>query len=200
MKKVKKFFENGRTMLEMLAVLAIIASIGIGISAGITHGLTAYHASILQTQLPQIKKAIENTYSFNPNPTQKYTNIGSLTEEQYASMFGDILGQDACTRLGCKTAGGSFSLHPIANGNGFRITFNEMPNKICYEIEDNTRGENRSVLSSGLFMANACTQDAIQTVDFLSSGIDCQGIIRFNENEECHCHTEDAIRDCYYKE
>ena len=82
MKKVKKFFENGRTMLEMLAVLAIIASIGIGISAGITHGLTVYHASILQTQLPQIKKAIENTYSFSPNITTKYANIGSLIGEQ----------------------------------------------------------------------------------------------------------------------
>ena len=204
MKKVKKFFENGRTMLEMLAVLAIIAIIGIGIMAGINHGLVVYKASVLQTQLPQFKKAIETAYSFHQN---KYADINDdINQEKYTSMFGDILGQDACTETGCKTAGGSFSIHPIADGNGFRITFKEMPIKICYEIEDNTRGENRSVLSSGLFMEYACDPD-IPDVNFISieRGIyDCPGnLIRFNEHEECHCYTEDATRIgdyCYYKE
>ena len=166
MKKVKKFFENGRTMLEMLAVLAIIASIGIGISAGITHGLTVYHASILQTQLPQIKKAIENTYSFSPNITTKYANIGSLIGEQYTSMFGDIFGKEACTDAGCKTAGGLLSLHAIANGRGFKVTFTNMPKGICQELADVARGENNSILSSGFIMANSCNEDSKQEIDF----------------------------------
>ena len=195
MKKVKKFFENGRTMLEMLAVLAIIASIGIGISAGITHGLTVYHASILQTQLPQIKKAIENTYSFSPNMTTKYANIGSLTGEQYTSMFGDIFGKEACTDAGCKTAGGLLSLHAIANGRGFKATFTGMSKGICQELADVARGENNSILSSGFIMANSCNEDSKQEIDFATITGEygnCPGN-QISIDGNCQCLRADAI-------
>ena len=194
MKKVKKFFENGRTMLEMLAVLAIIASIGIGISAGITHGLTVYHASVLQTQLPQIKKAIETTYSFNPK-INKYADIDSITGQQYISIFGDILGKEACTNAGCKTAGGLLSLHAIVGGKGFKVTFTDMPKGICQELADVARGENNSILSSGFVMANPCNEDSKQEIDFATITEEyekCRGN-QFLIDGECKCLNSDAI-------
>ena len=171
MKKVKKFFENGRTMLEMLAVLAIIASIGIGISAGINHGLMIYRASVLKTQLPQIQKAVENTYSFISGD-RKYANVGYATQDQYEDMFGDIFGKNACAenedKKGCKTAAGHMQIFPILNGLGFKTRIYDMPRDICLELLDSIRNEGGALYAKGLIMSNPCNKDSKQTVEFAS--------------------------------
>ncbi|MBR5130302.1 MAG: hypothetical protein IKV03_03670 [Alphaproteobacteria bacterium] len=201
MKNFKKIFENGRTMLEMLAILAIISAIGIGIALGINHGLTVYHASVLQTQLPQIKKAVETVYSFSNN---NYSNISRLTEDDYQEMFGDILGENACHSdcddggenfvKCCNTVAGSFRLKSIAGGSGFTISFFNMPKGICEELISSTRGDEETAFLNGLAIANTCNEDSKQILEFASLS---RGKFNTSEQKACEGYTiwHDADND-----
>ncbi|MBR6674691.1 MAG: hypothetical protein IKL32_02070, partial [Alphaproteobacteria bacterium] len=211
MQKIKNFFENGRTMLEMLAVLAIIASVGIGISAGINHGLMLYRSSVLKTQLPQIQKVVENTYSF-VSGNRKYAKVDYATQEQYEDMFGDIFGKNACTgnegKKGCKTAAGHMQIFSILNGLGFKTRIYDMPRDICLELSDSIRSEGGALYAKGLIMSNPCNRDSKQTVEFASlptdfsnmneTGKTCPGNQIYNpdavgDESKCICLHPDAI-------
>ena len=195
MKKLKKLFENGRTMLEVLAVLAILATIGVGIFAGINHGLMVYRASVLQTQMPQIKKAIETVYAFN---NYDYSDIE--TRADYQELFGNILGENACTGNMCQTPGGRFMIKSIKGGTGFKIVFVEMPKGICAELADAIKSERKNILATGFIMGNSCNDDKKQRVEFANIvgyvEDECPGN-QIWDGEKCSCLNDKAIgEDC----
>lgn len=159
MQKLKNEF--GRTMVEMLAVLAIIVAISIGISAGIGHGLIIYRASVIQTQLPQLAKAVMNIRSFGIT----HNNSDNFN---YQEHFSDILGDSACTDSGCNTAAGPMYVKSGTDRQDFTIVFTKMPKKICFELETMGRGDNGLGIKE-LVMVTSCTIDAEQTVEFATT-------------------------------
>ena len=191
MKHIKKLFENGRTMLEVLAALAILASIGVGISTGINHGLMVYRSSVLQTQLPQLKKAIQTVYAF-----ENYDYSDVENRDDYSELFENILDDNACTGNICKSAGGSFKVSPVNGGRGFKITFIEMPKGICLELADAIRNDRSSTVKQGFIMANSCNTDNKQIVEFVNAESfednQCPGRQVWN-GTNCTCFNENAI-------
>ena len=191
MKHINKLFENGRTMLEVLAALAILASIGVGISAGINHGLMVYRSSVLQTQLPQLKKAIQTVYAFE---NYDYSNVEN--RDDYSELFENILDDNACTGNICKSAGGSFKISSVNGGRGFKITFIEMPKGICLELADAIRNDRSSTVKQGFIMANSCNTDNKQIVEFVNAESfednKCPGR-QFWNGTSCTCFNENAF-------
>lgn len=156
MQKHKKYIETGRTMIEMLAVLGVIAVIGVGMAAGIGHGLMIYRASVIQTQLPQLAKVIADIQSFNIEATDSRFN--------YQDLFSDILGKSACTNDGCNTAAGPMSVE--LQENSFTITFTNMPKKICYELLTMGRGDENGPRIKGLIVEDVeDVEDNVDNVD-----------------------------------
>ncbi len=171
--QIKKHLENGRTMVEMLAVLMVIGAIGIGMYAGISEGLVVYRASILKTQLPQMAKAVSDMQSFGI--------LTDATNIDYPELFSDILGNNACSADGCNTSAGFMSIRTADNGNGVVFVFDEMSEKMCYEISSTARGDEGTGIK-GVVLANSCNTDSIQTVEFL---IDTQSTAKRLECGNC---------------
>ena len=81
-----KFNELGRSMVEMLGVLAIIGVLSVGAISGYSKAMTKYRINKQAEQLRQIASAIDSNYTLiNLGTTQKvtklYETLGYIPEE-----------------------------------------------------------------------------------------------------------------------
>jgi len=118
--------ELGRTMLEMLGVLAIMGLIMYGAITGIGFGLDMYKINATHTQVEELARGIIDLYSWS---------------RSYAGLSIGI----ACTNDlldGCDTDNasaeskfhGSISVGPVEGLDGFFIAYTALPGLACQRL------------------------------------------------------------------
>ena len=90
--------EQGRTMLEMLGVIAIIGIISYGAVAGINYGMQTYKINQTYNDVQDIIQGVEDLYSWSRSGYP--TEVGKITE---AVIKNGIFSSDS---VGCSYGGG----------------------------------------------------------------------------------------------
>ncbi|MBR4927243.1 MAG: hypothetical protein IKY98_02835, partial [Alphaproteobacteria bacterium] len=60
MSKVKMFHEAGRTMIEMLGVISILAMMALGGSIGVSRAIDIWRAWQVEAQVPQLVRDVKS--------------------------------------------------------------------------------------------------------------------------------------------
>ncbi|MBS6472826.1 MAG: hypothetical protein KH347_01075 [Acetobacter sp.] len=135
--------ESGRSMIEMLGVLAIIGVLSVGGIAGYSQAMSKFKVSKttdqVQTMVTNIRTlfAGQRTYSGLETASTAYT-MGIYTDETYKSGAAN----------GTNAYGGSIILggYPAAAPHNFTITYNSLPQDACVRMAMSDWGD----ASSGL--------------------------------------------------
>ncbi|MGN0919509.1 MAG: type II secretion system protein [Alphaproteobacteria bacterium] len=125
--------ESGRTMLEMLGVLAIMGIITYGAIAGINYGMSSYKINQTYAEVQDIIQGIEDLYSWSKGyPTRDdlmtaacanaiFTNSDSCSTGENRTVrgaFGDMWVEGAECQGGGRNSCANFTIHiPITDSN-----------------------------------------------------------------------------------
>jgi len=140
---MKHTHESGRSMIEMLGVLAIIGVLSVGGIQGYSMAMSKFKVSKttdqIQTMVTNVRTlfAGQRTYKGLEDAATAYT-MGIYTDETYKSGDGN----------GTNAYGGSIILggYPKDAPHNFTITYNELPQDACVRIAMSDWGD----ASSGL--------------------------------------------------
>ena len=131
----KKTNESGRTMLEMLGVLAIMGVIMYGAIAGISFGVEMYQINATYNQIEEISEGIVELYSWSRSYGDADTNLAAevckndITDCYSTGGVRSYLGGatvsvnvDSCSGDGC---------------GKFKITYTGLSYLACTRLKDN---------------------------------------------------------------
>lgn len=130
MKNIYKNEQSGRSMVEMLGVLAIIGVLSIGGIAGYSKAMTKYKANKALDQISMILMNVRVVYASAPNytglTTTKAINLGIFPGD----MFTNPASMDSTTLK--HPFGNSIALVAAATpGATFDLTFYSLPADVC---------------------------------------------------------------------
>lgn len=136
--QIAKAEQSGRTMLEMLGVLAIMGLITYGAIAGINYGMNSYKINQMYTEVQDIIQGIEDLYSWNA------TYPDSSDQMMQAASENDIFSNpavSACTGAGGKNCVkgslGQITIDPIPpDYKNFNVIYFGIPADNCTRIYD----------------------------------------------------------------
>ena len=123
--------QNGRSMIEMLGVLAIIGVLSIGGIAGYSKAMAKY----------RINRVIDQATMMITNIRILYTNqkgFGGLNEASAAAF--DVIPMDMVVKegenvVGLQNAmGGKVSIEVLDNGKNFRVAFGGLDKMACISV------------------------------------------------------------------
>lgn len=123
---MEKRNESGRTMLEMLGVLAIIGIITYGAIAGINYGMSSYKVNQTYNEVQEIIQGIEDLYSWSngyPSGEAASGSYAGCSKIFAAACENDVLQE--CTSTPSCTAKGAFGdieVEVIESGDNFQVT------------------------------------------------------------------------------
>lgn len=120
--------ESGRTMLEMLGVLAIMGIITYGAIAGINYGMSSYKVNQCYNEIQDIIHGIEDLYSWS----KSYPNETAMTQ---AACKNDVFTQPC--EDGNKTAKGVFGqiqIMPIEESTNFQVQISLNDDSECARL------------------------------------------------------------------
>ncbi|MGN1063340.1 MAG: hypothetical protein ACI4QM_03340, partial [Alphaproteobacteria bacterium] len=129
---LKKFFESGRTMVEMLAVLGVLGIIAGGGAYGFAYAIDVFKSWSTQTQIADFSKGIEDLYGWHSNYKDvSMTGNGGICNNASAIM------NTACEGDVFKSNwGGSLYAQPAAGGKGYKIILTDVPVRACKMLAD----------------------------------------------------------------
>ena len=136
---MKGTHESGRSMIEMLGVLAIIGVLSVGGIAGYSQAMSKYKVTKttdqIQTMVTNIRTlfAGQRTYSGLEKPTTAYT-MGIFTDETY----------DSTNSVGSNAYGGAITLTTADSAHQFIITYENIPNDACVRMIMSDWGDSSS--------------------------------------------------------
>ena len=126
--------EQGRTMLEMLGVIAIIGIITYGAIAGINYGMTSYKINQTYNDVQDIISGVSDLYSWS----KEYPNRSEMME---AIAANDIVSGEIheCTSGGSgnKCIMGQFgniTVEPTDSGASFQVNVSLSDGDICTRL------------------------------------------------------------------
>ena len=124
--------ELGRSMVEMLGVLAIIGVLTVGAMSGITFGLTSFRAQMVYDQVESAANAVTDLFSwYRDYPSgEDFTNTicgkGNVFESECESG-----------KAGVKTVFTDSFIEVVPNDeHGFVITVSNVPKDACERLAD----------------------------------------------------------------
>ncbi len=136
---MKHTHEAGRSMIEMLGVLAIIGVLSVGGIAGYSQAMSKYKVTKttdqIQTMVTNIRTlfAGQRTYTGLETPKTAYT-MGIFTDETY----------DSTNSVGSNAYGGAITLTTADNAHQFVITYENIPNDACVRMIMSDWGDSSS--------------------------------------------------------
>ena len=160
---MKHTHEAGRSMIEMLGVLAIIGVLSVGGIAGYSQAMSKYKVTKttdqVQTMVTNIRTlfAGQRTYKGLETATTAYT-MGIFTDETY----------NKDSAKGSNAYGGDIDLTVSANGRKFAISYNNIPNDACVRIVMSDWGDASSGLDGLVVEANTGSSDAKVAADSIT--------------------------------
>ncbi len=126
---MKGTHESGRSMIEMLGVLAIIGVLSVGGIAGYSQAMSKYKVTKttdqIQTMVTNIRTLFAGQRSYNglATPSTAYT-MGIFTDETY----------DHTTSKGSNSYGGEIKLSTAFTNHLFAISYDNIPNDACVRM------------------------------------------------------------------
>ena len=136
---MKGTHESGRSMIEMLGVLAIIGVLSVGGIAGYSQAMSKYKVTKttdqIQTMVTNIRTlfAGQRTYTGLETPKTAYT-MGIFTDETY----------DSTNSVGSNAYGGAITLTTADSAHQFVITYENIPNDACVRMIMSDWGDSSS--------------------------------------------------------
>ena len=136
---MKGTHESGRSMIEMLGVLAIIGVLSVGGIAGYSQAMSKYKVTKttdqIQTMVTNIRTlfAGQRTYTGLETPKTAYT-MGIFTDETY----------DSTNSVGSNAYGGAITLTTTDSDHQFVITYENIPNDACVRMIMSDWGDSSS--------------------------------------------------------
>ena len=155
--------EGGRSMLEMLAVLAIMGVLAIGGIAAYSFAVSKHRANQIYNQVDlRAVASFSNPFVRQATPGQTYPLVG------YDEVVESITYQ-----------------HKKTAGNGYDIIASHVPERICRRLQDMTFPVPKSVTLNGADLSSTCGSDNtfVFSYDGLSIGKPSSGV----DPIDCNC-------------
>lgn len=144
MTKLQKIEQSGRSMVEMLGVLAIIGVLSVGGISGYSKAMAKFKLTKAQDQLTMLLMNIRTTYATAPT----YTGLATATAIAYNLAPSDMIANNALHNA----FGGSVVLGLSGNALQFSITFNGLGRETCLSLASSDWGSDGLV---GMSINNA---------------------------------------------
>lgn len=133
MKKLYKSEQSGRSMVEMLGVLAIIGVLSVGGIAGYSKAMAKFKLTKAMDQLTMLLANIRTTYA----GMQSYNGLTAANARLYGLAPGDMNGAAAGTLV--NAFGGSVLVDAVDhngadNSMGFAVTYNGLTKEACMNL------------------------------------------------------------------
>lgn len=126
MKNVYKSEQTGRSMVEMLGVLAIIGVLSVGGIAGYSQAMSKFKVSKtmdqIQTIITNIRTIFASQRSYGTLTTAQAYSLGILTDETYADA------------KGVNPYGGEIKIGTGTNNRSFTIEYASLPADACIKL------------------------------------------------------------------
>ena len=164
--------QSGRSMIEMLGVLAIIGVLSVGGIAGYSKAMMKFKINKTIDQISMTVTNIRTLYAQQPNYTGlSHTlayNMGIIDDAMKGSSSGQIV-----------SPFGAVEIAPATNGTdatgAFTITFKDLPREACVAIATNDWGSNYSSGLLGIGIGAMPTCKIGEANASASGGIVCAG-------------------------
>ena len=133
--------QSGRSMVEMLGVLAIIGVLSVGGISGYSKAMAKYKLTKAQDQMAMLLINIRTAFSGSPS----YSGLNNSTAVQLnivpADMLPGGLGVSVSAASGIVNAfSGSVVIATAENGQHFKITFNGLGKETCTSLASSDWG------------------------------------------------------------
>ena len=192
MSKVKMFHEAGRTMIEMLGVISILAMMALGGSIGVSRAIDIWRAWQVEAQVPQLVRDVKSLYAW----TEDYGSVGMPLICYNVKVHGAGCNDDDKF---VSPWGGQVYVEPINEtsedlgetepvNKGFRIIYTDVPPVIRNQLLDSERyfpmiAEVKEV-GDNLVFSTYNTDD----VDRSAETVKCKGEAEYDEVlDACIC-------------
>lgn len=137
--------QQGRSMIEMLGVLAIIGVLSVGGIAGYTKAMTKYKTNGTMEQMLTIAANVQNVTL----RTKKYDNLEKVAVKMKA-VPDKALSADGQS-LGLNPFNGSIKLGSFQSKGSFYVAMNGLPKDACIDIASSNFGEALIYAGNGEF-------------------------------------------------
>lgn len=159
--------QNGRSMIEMLGVLAIIGVLSVGGISGYSRAMAKYKLTKAQDQITMLLMNIRTAYATSPS----YTGLSAQTAADYAIAPGDMIvttgSEGAVTKSLAGAFGGAVDVKAMgANNSYFYITMRALAQESCRSLLTSDWG------ADGLVMIKVGSDSAYAAPE--NSEIPCQ--------------------------
>ena len=147
--------QTGRSMIEMLGVLAIVGVLSVGGIAGYSKAMAKFKIGKTQDQIMNIVNNIRTLYGAEPN----YAGLNVTT-----LISANIAPKDMIRGAELVNAfGGTVTIAPagsVANMEGFGIAFHDLPKEVCIALATSDWGSAATGLDAiKILSANTTTAD-----------------------------------------
>ena len=133
MRKFMNSEQSGRSMVEMLGVLAIIGVLSVGGISGYSKAMAKFKMSKAMDQMSMLVANIRTTYA----SMATYSGLGTVVARSYGLASRDMFGPDSKTanRALVNAFGGNVFVDAISNNGiaatGFAIVYNGLDREAC---------------------------------------------------------------------
>lgn len=129
---MKNHIEQGRTMLEMIGVVAILAVMTVGAATAISFSLMLFEANHMHAELEQIARGVTDLYSWNRNFSGLTMGVVCENDILARSCVGN-----GSTQVWTNVFDGEITVEP--DNNSFLIRYTEVPERVCRQLLCDTK-------------------------------------------------------------
>ncbi len=147
--------ESGRSMVEMLGVLAIVGVLSVGGIAGYSQAMSKFKVTKAMDQVQTIITNIRTLYAsqriYTSLSAAQALSMGILTEESY----------DSTSKKGLNPFGGNIYFGVADSGRTFSVTYTGLTGEACVKMATADWGADQSSGLRGMGVGTKLTNDAI---------------------------------------
>jgi type II secretory pathway pseudopilin PulG len=136
--------ECGRSMIEMLGVLAIIGVLSVGGIAGYSKAMTKFKINKTVSQVSQIAANVRTLYSSQGS----YSGLNGYIVQKAKLAPDEVFTSGKYSGVMINAFGGGLSVGPLYSGTMFEIEIASLPEDACMELATLDWG---AATSSGLY-------------------------------------------------
>lgn len=142
--------ENGRSMIEMLGVLAIIGVLSVGGIAGYSKAMSKYRTNKTIEQITQISNGIRTLYSSQRNYSGVAANVLRKAKILPESAFESSTSGHVTNPFGGDLYVGPRGKYQNGDNKAFYIEITSVPDDACVELLSQEWGDATSLISYGI--------------------------------------------------
>lgn len=197
MRKFMNSEQSGRSMVEMLGVLAIIGVLSVGGISGYSKAMAKFKMSKAMDQMSMLVANIRTTYA----SMATYTGLTTITARDYGlasrDMFGPSEDQEANALV--NAFGGNVFVSAITNngiaGTGFAIVYNGLDREACMGLATADWGSAGLI---GISISDAAVNAAPAAAAAGYIGTDAMPVSLATASQSCESETATNSISWYY--